>query len=88
MIWSGLTILAFVIYHLLHYTVRVANDYDTYVDAAHLAATGESRHDAYRMVIEGFSWAPATLFYLIAITLLCSHLSRSGIDLSNTRPTQ
>ena len=29
MIWSGLTILAFVIYHILHFTVRVGNEYDT-----------------------------------------------------------
>ncbi len=75
MMWSGLTILAFVIYHLLHFTVRAANDYDDYVDPEHLAATGITRHDAWRMMIEGFSWFPAVLFYLIALTLLCSHLS-------------
>ncbi len=27
------------------------------------------------MMIDGFSWAPASIFYLIALTLLCSHLS-------------
>lgn len=75
MMWSGLTILAFIIYHILHFTVRAANDYGTYVDTTHYAATGIERHDAWRMVINGFSWFPAVFFYLIALTLLCSHLS-------------
>ena len=75
MMWTGLTILAFIIYHLLHFTVRAGNDYDAYVDPEQLAATGEIRHDAWRMMIEGFSWFPAVFFYLLAMTLLCSHLS-------------
>ena len=34
MIWSGIIIICFVIYHILHYTVRFANDYDSsaYID--------------------------------------------------------
>lgn len=68
MIWSGLTILAFVIYHLLHFTMHVGNDYGSYVDPQ------LQRHDAWKMVIDGFSWGPAVLFYAIAMTLLCSHL--------------
>lgn len=71
MIWSGLTILAFIVYHLLHFTVRIGNDYATYKTTLH----GETVHDVYRMVIAGFSWAPASIFYLIAMALLCSHLS-------------
>ena len=68
MIWSGLTILAFVIFHILHFTVRVNS---------HLAELGET--DPYGMVIAGFrfGWLNAlvVLFYIIAMTLLCSHLS-------------
>lgn len=64
MIWSGLTILAFIVYHILHYTVRV--------DAG-LAAIGET--NPHRMVIVGFSNGLVVLFYVIAMTLLCSHLS-------------
>ncbi|MES2475688.1 MAG: succinate dehydrogenase cytochrome b subunit [Verrucomicrobiota bacterium] len=78
MIWSGLTILAFVVYHLMHFTVRVGNEYNNpalYTDAAHFAATGEIRHNAWKMVIDGFSVWYVVLFYLIAMTLLCSHLS-------------
>ena len=71
MIFSGLTLLAFIIYHLLHFTVRVGNDYATYTTSLH----GETVHDVYRMVIAGFSWWPASLFYIIAMCLLWSHLS-------------
>ncbi|RBP41414.1 succinate dehydrogenase / fumarate reductase cytochrome b subunit [Roseimicrobium gellanilyticum] len=71
MILSGLTLLAFIVYHLLHFTVRAGNDYDTYKTVLH----GETVHDVYRMVIAGFSWWPASLFYIIAMVLLWSHLS-------------
>lgn len=71
MIWSGLTVLAFIIYHLLHFTVRAGNDYNTYKTTLH----GETVHDVYRMVIVGFSWFPAVAFYIIAMVLLASHLS-------------
>ena len=69
MIWSGLTILAFVIYHLLHYTVRAFHDFgsDAYIDA-------EGRYDVYKMIIDGFSFWPASLFYVISMALLFSHL--------------
>lgn len=69
MIWSGLTILAFVIFHLLHFTVRVNSD------LASIAATSP-----YDMVIAGFDrhhWLNffVVLFYIIAMSCLCSHLS-------------
>jgi len=80
MIWSGLTILAFIIYHLLHFTLRVGNDYASYQTTLH----GETVHDVYRMVIAGFSWAPASIFYLIAMALLCSHLSHGFSSLFQT----
>ncbi len=72
MIWSGLTILAFVIYHLLHFTVRVTFPAERYIDHNTL---GQERFDAWKMVIDGFSNPLAVIFYLIAMTLLCSHLS-------------
>jgi succinate dehydrogenase / fumarate reductase, cytochrome b subunit len=74
MLLTGLTILAFVIYHLLHFTARVGNSYNSYVDSDHLAATGLTRQDAWKMVIDGFNWWPATLFYVIAMSLLAPHI--------------
>lgn len=72
MIWSGLTILAFIVFHLLHFTVRVSYPAERYVDFNKL---GEPRFDAWKMVIDGFSNPLTVLFYVIAMTLLCSHLS-------------
>lgn len=72
MIWSGLTILAFVIFHLLHFTVRVTYPAERYVDAY---APGKERFDAWQMVIDGFSNPWVVIFYVVAISLLCSHLS-------------
>lgn len=72
MIWSGITILAFVIYHLLHFTVRVTFPASRYVDHN---ALGQERFDAWKMVIDGFSNPLVVIFYLIAMTLLSSHLS-------------
>lgn len=71
MIWTGLTILAFVIYHLLHFTILPKVS----VDQAYLLKTGETRPDAWWMVIQGFSVWYVVVFYVIAMTLLCSHLS-------------
>jgi succinate dehydrogenase / fumarate reductase cytochrome b subunit len=75
MIWSGLTILAFVIYHLLHFTVHAGNTYGSYVDPDYLIKTGEERMDAWKMVIDGFSVWYVAAFYILSMTLLCSHLS-------------
>lgn len=74
MIWSGLTILAFVIFHILHYTVRTDSD---------LAELGDNG-DAYGMVILGFKNILVSLFYIIAITLLCSHLSHGVASIFQT----
>ncbi len=90
MILSGLTILAFIIYHLMHFTLHTGNDYGSYTTSLH----GETVHDVYRMVVYGFSWWPASLFYIIAIALLCSHLSHGvgsvfqtlGISTARTQP--
>ena len=77
MIVSGLTILAFIIFHLLHFTVRVNS---------HLAGLGET--DPYGMVIAGFAPSFLTflvvLFYIIAMTLLCSHLSHGVASMFQT----
>jgi succinate dehydrogenase / fumarate reductase cytochrome b subunit len=64
MIFTGLTILAFIIFHILHFTVRVDAD---------LAKFGED--SPWQMVIVGFQNWLVVLFYLIAMSMLCSHLS-------------
>jgi len=73
MIWSGLTILAFVIFHILHFTVRVDSE---------LADLGEK--SPWKMVIVGFQSPLVVIFYLIAMTCLCSHLSHGVASIFQT----
>jgi succinate dehydrogenase / fumarate reductase cytochrome b subunit len=69
MVLSGLIVLCFVIYHLLHFTVRnVPPEFAQYVDE-------KGRHDTFRMVVEGFHNPFATAFYVLGVGLLCLHLS-------------
>jgi succinate dehydrogenase / fumarate reductase cytochrome b subunit len=69
MLWSGLVLLAFVIFHLAHYTLGwVQPDYFGYKDAL-------NRHDVYRMEIEGFRVWWVSLAYIVSMLLLGWHLS-------------
>lgn len=77
MIVSGLTILSFIIFHILHFTVRVN------ADLAEIA-----KESPYAMVIAGFSGgalqALVVLFYIISMTLLCSHISHGVASMFQT----
>jgi len=73
MIWSGLTILAFVVYHLLHFTIRIDDN---------LAQLGET--SPWHMVIAGFQHPVVVAFYILAMTLLCSHLSHGVSSIFQT----
>ena len=83
MIWSGLTILAFIVYHILHFTVRAGNEYNN-PKLYDIVYDGKVYHNAYKMVVDGFNWLPASLFYIIAVTLLCSHLSHGVASIFQT----
>ncbi|GAA5495053.1 hypothetical protein Rhal01_01223 [Rubritalea halochordaticola] len=74
MIWSGLTILAFVIFHILHYTIRVDSDLAKFADEG----------NPYGMLVEGFKNPLVSIFYIIAISLLCSHLSHGVASIFQT----
>jgi succinate dehydrogenase / fumarate reductase, cytochrome b subunit len=66
MYWSGPIILAFLIYHLLQFTLGVTGvpDYQ--------------EGNAYQNVISGFQQPVVSIFYIIAMVLLCLHL-RHGV---------
>ena len=74
MFMSGLIIFAFVVYHLLHFTVQVRQ----------INLTGQNfigfqdpqqRHDIFKMMVVGFSNIWVSGFYLLGMALLCLHLS-------------
>lgn len=78
MFMGGLMVAVFIVYHLLHYTVRVpainltGQDFTTLKE---VLPNGESRHDVYAMMIRGFSHPLVSVFYLIGVGLLTLHLS-------------
>ncbi len=74
MLMSGLILAAFIIYHLLHFTVQAPSINLTGKSFAALQ-DAKGRHDVFRMMVTGFSHPVVSLFYLIAMALLSLHLS-------------
>lgn len=77
MIWSGLTVLFFVVFHIFHFTVRVNPEL-----ADMKMPSGE--HDVWGMVIVGFRTPWVILLYAVGVTLLCSHLSHGIASIFQT----
>jgi succinate dehydrogenase / fumarate reductase cytochrome b subunit len=69
MLQSGFVLLAFVIYHLAHYTWLVAQP--------EIRAFGESM-DVYSMLVGGFSVWYISLFYILAMGVLMLHLNHGA----------
>lgn len=59
--WGGLTIAAFVVYHLLHFT-------------ANWVAPGGASDSPYQRVVNGFQIWWVLLIYLVAMIAICFHL--------------
>lgn len=78
MIWTGVMILAFVVYHLLHFTMIVTNP-----EYAKLPLV-DGRFDVYSMVILGFQSYCISGTYIIAISLMSFHLSHAISSLFQT----
>ena len=72
MAYSGLTVLSFVVFHLLHYTFRVT---DPRFKLATEGGLLETTHDVYKMVLLGFQNPLISGFYLLSVGLLSLHLS-------------
>jgi len=61
--WSGPILLAFIIWHLLQFTFGTV----------HPGASFDE-HNVYNNVVLGFQVWPVSLFYIIAMSMLCYHL--------------
>ncbi|MDB6169972.1 MAG: succinate dehydrogenase (or fumarate reductase) cytochrome b subunit, b558 family [Verrucomicrobia bacterium] len=85
--WTGVVVLAFVLYHLAHFTFgfaqpatfkenlgayTMANDYR--VGGFPVVAKGESVPDVHSMMILGFQNRVVSAFYIVAIGMLSVHL--------------
>jgi len=77
MIWSGLLILAFLVYHLLQFTFRVTPDIVP-------AAVANRPGDVYGMVFGSFQIFTIALVYVAAMVTLFFHLSHGIQSLFQT----
>jgi len=81
MLMSGLIVFAFIVFHLLHYTVRAqvvnltGQDFGVFKEAL---PNGGQRHDVYKMMIVGFRNVWVSAFYVLGVGLLCLHLSHGA----------
>lgn len=67
---SGLVVLAFIVYHIAHFTVRVTDPRFLLLKADPL-----NRYDVYSMMVYGFQSWIVSGFYILAMFLLTLHLS-------------
>ena len=74
---SGIILLSYIVFHLLHFTTHTINPaYANWHD-------GED-HDVYRMIVAGFSNKAISIFYIVAMVLLAMHLSHGAASLFQT----
>lgn len=89
--WTGYIVLAFIVYHIAHFTLGVTDPADfkdrhAYVLTADYTVLGFAAVPAgtvvpnvYLMVYRGFESAPVAIFYIVAVGLLSFHLLH-GLD--------
>jgi succinate dehydrogenase / fumarate reductase cytochrome b subunit len=83
MLWTGLVVGAFVVFHLAHYTLAWVTEVPAadgrgvtnYLDLTQTMPDGSKRHDVYAMMVHGFKNPVMVGLYLIAQVLLGVHLS-------------
>ena len=74
---SGIILLSYIVFHLLHFTTHtVSPQFANWKD-------GED-HDVYRMIVAGFSNKAISIFYIVAMVLLAMHLSHGAASLFQT----
>lgn len=75
---SGLVVLSFIIYHILHFTLGLT-------DPSHYTLLDDKgRHDVYSMFIYGFQNIYVCGFYILSMVLLGLHLSHGVSSLCQT----
>ena len=74
---SGIILLSYIVFHLLHFTTQtVSPEFAGWKDGAD--------HDVYRMMVAGFSNFLISGFYILAMVLLAMHLSHGAASLFQT----
>ena len=78
---SGIIVLAFVVFHLAHFTARVV---DPSFQTMTTTLDGRQVHNVYGMVVKGFSNVPVVAIYVVGLFLLTFHLSHGLSSLFQT----
>lgn len=73
MLWTGLVIGAFLVYHLLHFTIQAVNP----ASSAKLNPDALGRPDVYSMVVLNLKEPAVAGIYILAMLALFFHLSHS-----------
>ncbi len=87
MIWTGLVLLAFIIYHLLQFTFRATPDVVQTIDV-------QGRYDVFTMVVSSLRITSIAAVYIVAVVALFLHLYHGaesilqtlGLNDDRTRP--
>lgn len=81
MIWTGIMIFAFILYHLLHFTFRVTNPQHYYPEFYQpnnaISSILLERFDVYKMVILGFKNPLISIIYIVGVILVGFHLDHA-----------
>jgi succinate dehydrogenase / fumarate reductase cytochrome b subunit len=77
---TGFVVLAFIFFHLAHYTVRVWNP--DWSEHTYTLADGLTKvRDVHTMMVQGFSNALVSGFYVLAVGILAYHLSHGIVSM-------
>jgi succinate dehydrogenase / fumarate reductase cytochrome b subunit len=84
MLWSGLIILAFIIFHLLDLTIgRVVNSEQFSAAETYRLPDGLEVTDAYANLVHSFDRLPVAIFYVVVMVVVALHLSHGIWSLIN-----
>lgn len=92
---SGVILLAFILFHIAHYTARVipGKEYNQQIEDVVLMKDGKPviedgrpvmTFNVYNMMIEGFKVWWVSVFYIVATGLLCLHLAHGFSSMFQT----
>ena len=78
MTWTGLLVLFFIVFHLLHFTTGTI--FPSLFDV-HETVDGEQRHDVFQMVVAAFKIPWVVAVYVVGQGILLSHLTHGTASL-------
>jgi succinate dehydrogenase / fumarate reductase cytochrome b subunit len=77
---TGFVVLAFILFHLAHYTVRAGHP--EWSEHSFTLADGVTKvRDIHTMMVQGFSNTLVSVFYIVAVGLLSYHLSHGVVSM-------